>query len=98
MDRRAFWKLCEMLKLVGKLEGNRNVQIEEMVAIFFHTLSHHSKNRVIQLYFHRSGKTVSRYFNTVLNTILRLCTHLLKKPEPVIETSIDEKLKWFKVS
>ena len=28
MDRRAFWKLCKMLKLVGKLEENRNVVIE----------------------------------------------------------------------
>lgn len=97
MDRRAFWKLCEMLKSVGKLEGNRNVAVEEMVAIFLHTLGHHSKNRVMQMYFRRSGETVSRHFNAVLNAILKLHMHLLKKPEPVTEISTDEKWKWFKV-
>ena len=96
-DRRAFWKLCEMLKLVDKLEENRNVAVEEMVVIFLHTLAHHSKNRVMQLVFRRSGETVSRYFNVVLNAILRLHTYLLKKSEPDTETSDDEKWKWFKV-
>ncbi|XP_008780280.4 protein ALP1-like [Phoenix dactylifera] len=95
MDRRAFWKLCEMLKSISKLEGNRNVQVEEMVAIFLHTLGHHSKNRVMQLYFRRSGETVSRHFNVVLNAILRLHRHLLKNPEPVTERSTDEKWMWF---
>ena len=73
------------------MKGNRNVQVEEMVVIFLHILSHHSKNRVMQLYFHRSGETVSRHFNTVLNAILRLHTYLLKKPEPITETSTNEK-------
>ncbi|XP_038980641.1 uncharacterized protein LOC120110251 [Phoenix dactylifera] len=95
MHRRAFWKLCEMLKSISKLEGNRNVQVEEMVAIFLHILGHHSKNRVMQLYFRRSGEIVSRHFNVVLNAILRLHRHLLKNPEPVTERSTDEKWMWF---
>ena len=95
MDRRAFWKFCKMLKVVGKLEINRNIVIEEMVVIFFHIVAHHSKNRVIQLVFCRSGETISRYFNVVLNAILRLHTYLLKKPEPITETSNNKKWKWF---
>ena len=91
MDRRAFWKLCEMLKSVSKLEENKNVAVEEVVAIFFHTLGHHSKNKVMQLYFRRSAETVSRHFNVVLNAILKLYMYLLKKPKPITETSTYDK-------
>ncbi|XLU50804.1 hypothetical protein S245_045618, partial [Arachis hypogaea] len=30
MDRRAFHALCNMLKVVGKLEPSRNMSVEEM--------------------------------------------------------------------
>ncbi|KAH6779586.1 hypothetical protein C2S52_010823 [Perilla frutescens var. hirtella] len=39
---------------------------------------------------------LGRYFNKVLNAILRLQDHLLKAPSPVREDSTDEKWKWFK--
>ena len=84
-------KICKMLRSVSKLEENKNIHVEEMVAIFLHTLSHHSKNRVMQLYFYRSDEIVSGHFNIVLNTILRFHTHLLKKPEPITDISTNEK-------
>jgi hypothetical protein len=42
-------------------------------------------------------KTVSRYFNLVLNAILRLHEILLKALEPVLEDCLDERWKLFKV-
>ncbi|KMS99984.1 hypothetical protein BVRB_1g018230 [Beta vulgaris subsp. vulgaris] len=96
MDRACFYKLCEMLRDVGKLQGNRNTRLEEMVALFLFTLSHDTKNRRTQLHFRRSGETVSRHFNLVLQALLR-CHHiLLKKPTAVAENCQDDRWKWFK--
>ncbi|KAL2895792.1 Toxin YoeB [Bienertia sinuspersici] len=96
VDRACFWKLCEMLRDVGNCIGNRNTSLEEIVALFLFTLSHDTKNRRTQLYFRRSGETISRNFNLVLQAILR-CHHILfKKPEPVAENCEDERWKWFK--
>ncbi|KAL2938127.1 putative nuclease HARBI1 [Bienertia sinuspersici] len=95
MDRACFYKMCEMLRDVGKLQGNRNTSLEEIIAMFL-LLSHDTKKRRTQLYFRRSGETVSRHFNLVLQALLR-CHHILfKKPEPVSESCKDERWKWFK--
>ncbi|KAK9274387.1 hypothetical protein L1049_019201 [Liquidambar formosana] len=37
-----------------------------------------------------------RYFNLVLNGVIRLQSHLLKQPEAVSENSTDGRWKWFK--
>lgn len=97
MDRKAFYTLCEMLKTTGRLCDNKNSSVEEMVAMFLFMLAHHVKHRIIKADFVRSGETVSRQFNVVLNAVLRLHKHLLKKPEPVSENSTDDRWKWFKV-
>ncbi|XP_059638952.1 uncharacterized protein LOC132281246 [Cornus florida] len=64
--------------------------------MFIHILAHHVKNRVIKFRFQRSGETISRHFQDVLNALMRLEGLLLKKPEPVLVNSTDEKWKWFK--
>ena len=97
MDRRCFMKLCNMLKTIEKLTASGDIRIEEMVAMFLNTIGHHSKNRSVQLLFRRSGSTISRHFNAVLHAILYLHEILLKKPEPVLENSIDDRWRWFKV-
>ena len=97
MDRHTFITLCSMLRTMGKLKDSRYVDVEEMVALFFHILAHHVKNRVIKFRFLRSGETISRHFNEVLNAIIRLQGVLLKKLESVSENFIDERWKWFKV-
>ena len=86
-----------MICTIGKLKDSKYVDVEEMVALFLHILAHHVKNRVIKFRFLRSGETISRHFNAVLNTVIRLQGVLLKKPEPVSENSTDERWKWFKV-
>ncbi|KAI5334785.1 hypothetical protein L3X38_024918 [Prunus dulcis] len=96
MDLHTFSKLCSMLRATGRLHDTRNVSVDEMVAVFLNVLAHHKKNRVIQNDFYRSGETISRYFNAVLEAVLCLQNELLKTPEPVHENSTDERWKWFK--
>ncbi|KAH9722639.1 DDE Tnp4 domain-containing protein [Citrus sinensis] len=95
MDRRTFGLLCELLRSRG-LKASRLLAIEEQVCMFLHTLSHHVKNRTIDSRFFRSGETVSRYFNSVLNEVLWLHNVLLRVPDPVPENCTDERWKWFK--
>ena len=97
MDIRSFRLLCVLLRNDGRLKEDGLVSVEEQVAMFLHILAHHSKNRVIRFMFKRSGETVSRYFNLVLNAILRLQETLLRAPDPVPEDCLDERWKWFKV-
>lgn len=96
MDRRTFSILCQHLRTIGGLKGTKNMDVEEMVAIFLHIISHDVKNRIIRRQFARSGETISRQFNVVLNGILHLHGVLLKKPEPFPDDSIDSRWKWFK--
>ena len=97
MNIRSFHLLCVLLRNDGRLKEDGLVSVEEQVAMFLHILAHHSKNRVIRFMFKRSGETVSRYFNLVLNAILRLQETLLRAPDPVPEDCLDERWKWFKV-
>nr|KAJ0200377.1 hypothetical protein LSAT_V11C600314020 [Lactuca sativa] len=87
MNRVTFVKLCRMVEIDGKLKASRYLQIDEQVAIFLYVLAHH---------FRRSGETISKHFNNVLNAVIRLEKELFKKPEPISETSTDERWKWFK--
>ncbi|KAK9286158.1 hypothetical protein L1049_014540 [Liquidambar formosana] len=96
MNRYTFFKLCGMLRTIGKLKDTRHVTMEEITTLFVHILAHHVKNRVIINRFMRSGETISRHFNEVLKGVIRLQSHLLKQPEAVTETSTDPKWKWFK--
>lgn len=97
MNRAAFVKLCTMLQTKGNLKESKYLQIHEQVAIFLHVLAHHAKNRVVKFMFRRSGETVSKYFNIVLNAVLRLEGELFQTPEPIPENSTDERWKYFKV-
>ncbi|KAL5813872.1 hypothetical protein ACOSQ4_024513 [Xanthoceras sorbifolium] len=96
MDVRAFGILCELLRTHG-LKNDGSVTVDEQVCIFLHILAHHVKNRTIRNRFLRSGETISRYFNLVLQAVLRLHGILLKFPEPVSEDSIDPRWRYFKV-
>ena len=98
MDRYTFRRLVHMLGTIGRLRPTNNLTVDEQVAIFLYILAHHQKNRTMKTNFMRSGETISRYFNRVLNAVLRLQGHLLKAPSSIPEDSIDAKWKWFKVS
>ncbi|KAM6567127.1 hypothetical protein CsatA_026255 [Cannabis sativa] len=97
MNRKAFSTLCIMLETRGGLKASKYLQVDEQVAMFLHVIAHHVKNRVVRFRFMRSGDTISKYFHNVLHSIIRLHGELLKRPEPVLENSTDERWKWFKV-
>ncbi|KAL8537007.1 hypothetical protein ACS0TY_012260 [Phlomoides rotata] len=94
----GFIKLCRQSKCqnLGGLRDTRNVIINEQVTIFLTVLSHHTKNRVIKYNFKRSGYTISKHFNLVLNTLLKLHNVLLVTHEPVPKDNNDYRWKYFK--
>ncbi|XP_061369959.1 uncharacterized protein LOC133312729 [Gastrolobium bilobum] len=96
MDRRSFHTLCHLLKTIGMLQPTRHMGVEEQVAVFLHILAHDVKNRVIKRQFMRSGETISRQFNKVLQSVLRCHTVLLKRPDPILQNPTDDRWKWFK--
>ncbi|GAV80741.1 LOW QUALITY PROTEIN: DDE_4 domain-containing protein, partial [Cephalotus follicularis] len=95
MNRHTFTKLCQMLTHVRGLKCTQNMLVDEQVAMCLHILAHHVKIRVVKFRFRRSGETVSRHFKNVLNALIRSQVQLLK-PEPVLESSMDGRWKWFK--
>ncbi|PON63170.1 hypothetical protein TorRG33x02_277140, partial [Trema orientale] len=60
-------------------------------------LPEYNQNRTIHNRFMRSGETVSRYFNSVLNGVLRLQGILLQMPAPIAENCTDGRWRCFKV-
>ncbi|KAI5313845.1 hypothetical protein L3X38_043021 [Prunus dulcis] len=96
MDLKTFGLLCDLLRTDGRLKNDGLVTVEEQVCMFLHMLAHHVKNRTIRNRFVRSGETISRYFNSVLQGILRLQGSLLRVPEPVGDNCTDHRWKWFK--
>ncbi|KAJ9542748.1 hypothetical protein OSB04_029254 [Centaurea solstitialis] len=95
--RLCFKKLCDMLETYRGLRTNRFINIEEHAAIFFHIIAHNVKNQVMVCHFHRSGDTITRVVSIVCNAIIRLHPQLLKKAEPVLDNSTDQRWKWFKI-
>ncbi|KAA0033487.1 uncharacterized protein E6C27_scaffold261G00210 [Cucumis melo var. makuwa] len=87
-----------MLRTRGGLEATQYVDVEEMVTIFLHIVAHDVKNRVARRHFARSGETVSRHFNVVLNVVLRLHEILLKQPDSVTHSCSHEKWRWFQMA
>ncbi|KAL8470640.1 hypothetical protein ACS0TY_033265 [Phlomoides rotata] len=96
MNSDCFNCLCYLLHNLGGLRPTRNVSISEQVAIFLTILSHHTKNRVVKQSFRRAGYTISKHFNNVLNTLLRLYMVLLITHVPVPEDSSDNRWRYFK--
>lgn len=97
MNRRAFVHLCSRLEATGIVSSNKNMLVDEQVAITIHILAHHQKQRTIKHNFGCARETISRHFRQVINGIITLQDQLLKKPEPVPDDSTDERWKWFKV-
>ncbi|CAL8153328.1 unnamed protein product [Prunus armeniaca] len=46
--------------------------------------------------FKRSGKTISRYFYSILDGVIRLQGRILKVPEPIPNNCTDNRWRWFK--
>ncbi|KAG8380564.1 hypothetical protein BUALT_Bualt06G0028700 [Buddleja alternifolia] len=96
MSRNAFGCLCYILANVGGLENTKNVAVCEQVAIFFAVLAHHKKNCIVKHDFKRSGYTISKHFNSVLSSLLKLHNLFLVKLTPIEDDTTNEWWKWYK--
>lgn len=70
MDQKSFSKLCHLLRIVGGLKDNMDV--EEMLCNLLHIIGHHKKNGVVKRQIARSSETISRKFHEFLNVVLML--------------------------
>ncbi|XP_020271667.1 uncharacterized protein LOC109846838 [Asparagus officinalis] len=68
----AFAKLASIMRNNNLLKDSRNITVEEQLIMTLNILGHKSKNRIVRSHFIRSGETVSRYFNKVLQAIICL--------------------------
>lgn len=77
MRKFVFHRLCGHLRTHGLLVDSINVSIEEQVAMFMKFVGHRWTNRSVGFEFLRSGETVSRYFNAVLDALCVLSRDLI---------------------
>ena len=77
MRKFVFHRLCCHLRSRGLLEDTINVSIEEQVAMFLKFVGHRWTNRSGGFEFLRSGETVSRYFNSVLDALCILSRDII---------------------
>ncbi|KAL0383211.1 UNVERIFIED_CONTAM: hypothetical protein Scaly_0608400 [Sesamum calycinum] len=96
MDRNAFGRLCYLLEHSGGLSSTKYVTVAEQVAMFLSVIAHHKKNCVVKHDFLRSGRTVSKHFHVVLNTIYNMSHVFLAKPAPITDDCCDPRWRWFK--
>ncbi|CAN0881594.1 Protein ALP1-like, partial [Linum grandiflorum] len=93
---RVFWKLCDLLRDSGGLKRTKNMEVDEMVAMFLVTIGHNLKNRACQFLFRRSGETICRTIKDVLLAVLNLHNVLLANSSPIAGNSDDPRWKYFK--
>ncbi|KAL0411287.1 UNVERIFIED_CONTAM: hypothetical protein Slati_3718400 [Sesamum latifolium] len=96
MDRNAFGQLCYILEYSGGMSSTKHVTVAEQVAIFLSVVAHHKKNCVVKHNFLRSGRTVSKHFHVVLNTLYKMSHVFLAKATPVTDDCSDPRWRWFK--
>ncbi|XP_012833677.1 PREDICTED: putative nuclease HARBI1 [Erythranthe guttata] len=64
--------------------------------MFLQVLAHHKKIRIVAYDFKRSGDTVSKCFNRVLEVVLKLHQILFVSPQPIGDAETNENWKHFK--
>lgn len=77
MQKAIFHKLCGHFISRGLLVDTLHVTIEEQIAMFMHIVGHKWSNRSVGFEFYRSGETVSRYFNAVLDSLVSISKELI---------------------
>ncbi|KAL0284841.1 UNVERIFIED_CONTAM: hypothetical protein Scaly_2837200 [Sesamum calycinum] len=96
MDRNAFGWLCYLLEHSGGLSSTKHVTVAEQVAMFLSVIAHHKKNCVVKHDFLRSGRTVSKHFHVVLNTVYKMSHVFLAKATLITDDCCDPRWRWFK--
>ncbi|KAL0409554.1 UNVERIFIED_CONTAM: hypothetical protein Sradi_1889800 [Sesamum radiatum] len=78
------------------MSSTKHVTVAEQVAIFLNIVVHHKKNCIVKHNFLRSGRTVSKHFHVVLNTLYRISYVFLAKATPITDDCSDPRWRWFK--
>ncbi|KAL8524897.1 hypothetical protein ACS0TY_014500 [Phlomoides rotata] len=65
--------------------------------MFLSILAHHTKNRIVKSNHIRSGRTVSKHFHRVLNSVISLHSILLSQPKPIDENCTNGRWRHFKI-
>lgn len=95
LTKRSFYDLCAILRERCGMCDNKNVSVEEKVAIFLLVVGHGTKMRMIRSSYGWSLEPICRHFNEVLRGILSLCHEFIKLPDPSAVQPEDSKWKWF---
>jgi hypothetical protein len=80
LKRGPFFRLRRVLREHSLLQDTIHVCVEEQGAMFLNTIGHNLRNKLVGTNFIRSGETVSRYFNLVLQAIGELRNELIQPP------------------
>ncbi|KAL0448550.1 UNVERIFIED_CONTAM: hypothetical protein Slati_1411400 [Sesamum latifolium] len=97
MDHNAFGRMCYILEHSGGLLGTKHVTVSEQVVMFLSVISHQKKNCIVEHGFITYGRTVSKHFHAVLNTISKMHDIFLAKPPAITADYLDPRWRWFKV-
>jgi hypothetical protein len=81
MPRETFIELRDWMVENNYLCDERDVLVEEQLAMFLRIVGHRDSNRDVQEHFQRSGYTVSSYFNKVLLAMLQLYRKVVLLPK-----------------
>ncbi|XP_077251490.1 uncharacterized protein LOC143890692 [Tasmannia lanceolata] len=80
MDVRCFRSFVGLFRSTTLLKDTIHCTVEEQVAIFLTVIAHNERNRTVRATTRRSGATVSKYFNKVLDAVLILQDMFIVRP------------------
>lgn len=95
MDKRVFYKLCDILQAKGLLRHTNRIKIEEQLAIFMFIVGHNLRTRAVQELFRYSGETISRHFNNVLNAIMAISLDFFQPPSSDVPSEVLEDPRFY---
>ncbi|XP_077246050.1 uncharacterized protein LOC143885893 [Tasmannia lanceolata] len=101
MDVRCFRTFVGLFRNTTLLEDPIHCTVEEQVDIFFSVIAHNEMNRIVRATTRRSGATVSKYFNKVIDVVLILQGMFIIRPSREIPRAILDNpnfISYFKVT
>ncbi|KAK3226910.1 hypothetical protein Dsin_006772 [Dipteronia sinensis] len=89
MDKHVFIMLYD-LENIYKLKGSRNINSVEILGMFLYILGQGIGNKNAQERFQRSGETVSRYFDMMLDILYETAKVMIKLLDPEFRSTPQE--------
>ena len=91
----AFHHLCHILIKGENVCPTIHMSVTEQMPMFCHIIGHNVRFRVIGSRFHKSTKTVHRYFKVVLRGVLKLYRVLIRQPSEDIPLEIRNSRRFY---